>query len=152
MPDDSMATPSEPLPSVEIEAARRRPDDADLVAEHLVARSTRHEQDALRAVAADDVGVLGLDATHCRVGRAEQDSLLGVAEPSQCDRVRRRQRDAGQRVDRVDQVFSDRVALDQIAHARRSRESRLPMPKPSMARPRMTLCDASRTRPVEPPV
>ena len=100
----------------EIKPAGRRPDDADLVAQDLVARCAGLDQDTLLAIAADDVGVLGFGATDRRVGRAQQDPFLRVAQPRERDRVRRRQRHTRQRVDRVDQVISDRVALDQIAH------------------------------------
>ena len=72
----------------EVEAAGRRSDHADLVAQDLVARCPGLDQHALRSVAGDDVVVLGIGAAQGRVRRAQDHPLLRVALPDQLDRVR----------------------------------------------------------------
>ena len=100
----------------EIKAAARRPDNPDLVAEHLVARCSGNNQHALRTIAADHIRVLGLDAAYRRVGRAEHDPFLVLPSPASSTVVRRRQGDSRRRINRVGQILADRVALNQVTH------------------------------------
>ena len=115
VPDDSIETPSAPLPSLEVKPVRRRPDDADLVAQNLVARCARHEQDPCAPLPEITLFSAGLNPPTVAFAEPSRMPCCVLPWPARSDRVWSGQRSAGVLVDRIGQIGADEVALDQVA-------------------------------------
>ena len=93
VPVDSIDHPVGAVAELEIKPVRRWADHADLVAQDLVARRSRHEQNSLQPIAANHVVLVRIEPADCRVGRAEQDPLLASCPaPARKHSAWRRQR------------------------------------------------------------
>ena len=100
-----------------VQAVDGRPGHADLVAQNLVARGTRLDQDALRTVAADDIVFLRVAAADGGIRdefRTTPCWGLPVAL-HEGDVIRGGQGRSRVGVDGVDVVIADGVALDEVA-------------------------------------
>src|SRR5271157_118043 len=117
--DVARAVDQHPLALVahlEVAAVSGRPGETDLVALDDITLAIDVDQDALQTVADDDVVFLGIDPANRRVVAVDVNALPGIAWPGEDDVVGRGNRGACNWIDRIKEVSTDEIPLDQVSH------------------------------------